>query len=70
MLRIMKCTVLAVMVITFKDQNNIILQEIKLLSSNPDLMGSKNSTGKLQNSLYFSTLILLKPDVRIQSTAQ
>lgn len=48
-----ECTVLAAMVITFKERNNIIFQEIKRLSSNPDLTGSKNATGKYKAAFAF-----------------
>lgn len=68
MLWIMEFTVLAVMVITFKDWNNIIFKAIKRISSNPNLISSKEFERKLQSSLCVAALILDKPEVRIQST--
>lgn len=53
MLWIIERTVLAEMVIVFKDRHNIIFQEIKLLSSKPDLLGSKNSLGSYKAAFAF-----------------
>ena len=49
----MECTALAEMVITFKDQHNIIFHEIKLLSSEPVLIRSKISTENYKAAFTF-----------------
>lgn len=70
MLRIKERTALAVMVIALEGRNNIIFQEIKLLSSNPERIGSQNVTGNYKAAFCISTLIVDKPELRIQSTPQ